>query len=95
MYLGVYNNHGTALQQSYKSSVLRALQSAVLYMNLQDKNVLYIMIIFFLIVGSKKNDLRVTSPFLLHVESPVDTDKLHQQELQVCVHNLRRPLQMI
>ena len=34
MDLGVYNNYGTALQQRYKSSVLGALQSAVLYMNL-------------------------------------------------------------
>ena len=46
MDLGVYNNHGTALQQCYKSSVLRALQSAVLYMNLHDRNVLNIIIFF-------------------------------------------------
>ena len=94
MDLGEYDNHGTSLQQRYKSSVLRALQSAVLYVNLHERNVLNIIIIIFRTLGSQKNDLRATSPFLLHVESPVDTDKLRQQELQACVHNLRQPLQM-
>ena len=46
MDLGVYNNYGTALQQRYKSSVSRALQSAVLHMNLHDRNVLNIIIFF-------------------------------------------------